>query len=65
VSDYRFEDDLTWVKFKCIELASERNKYGSIESVIETAEKIQSYILPKARTLNITGGKDAQKNHHQ
>ena len=65
MSDHRFEDDPVWVKFKCVELASERNRYANIESVIETAKAIESYILPKARTLTITGGKDAQKNHHQ
>lgn len=54
-----FEDDPVWVKFKCVELAREIDRYGNIESVLGVAEKIQSYILPKAHTLAITGGKDA------
>lgn len=56
---HRFEDDPAWVKFKCVELAKEIEKYGTVEKIMETADKIQSYILPKAHTLTITGGKDA------
>lgn len=65
MTDHRFEDDPVWVKFKCVELAKDINRYGNIESIISTAEKIQSYILPKAHALTITGGKDAKKNHNK
>lgn len=48
-----FTDDIEWVKFQCMRLAIEYKPYTSLENVIDHAEKMFNYIMPKAVELEL------------
>lgn len=62
---HRFEDDPAWVKYKCLEIAKDINRYENAETIIKTAQKLEAYIMPQATVLTIEGGKDAIEKRKQ
>lgn len=41
-----FGDDPAWVRYKCLELAKDIEKYSSVDRVIETARRLNQFIAP-------------------
>lgn len=60
-----FENDRSWVKFKCLELASEVNKYRGANAIIEAAIEFERFVMPRASVLEIKGGRHAAQNHKE